>query len=97
MVRVSQAGDPIMRGLPTEFSYHSEQYYMLMDPGVRVLAEADYTLEERTCMMPVVWTKHWGKGLVFYSALVYDPAEFDRYPAVFQMSLNGIRWAGNAL
>lgn len=47
--------------------------------------------------MPVVWTKYWGNGLVFYSALGHDPAEFDRYPAVFQMSLNGMLWAGNAL
>jgi type 1 glutamine amidotransferase len=47
--------------------------------------------------MPVVWTKYWGNGLFFYSALGHDLAEFDRYPAVFQMSLNGIHWAGNAL
>jgi hypothetical protein len=96
-VRVTSPGDSIMQGLPTEFSYKSEQYYMLMDPGVRVLADADYTFEERTCSMPVVWTKHWGKGRIFYSALGHDPAEFDSYPQVFQMSLNGILWAANAL
>jgi type 1 glutamine amidotransferase len=96
-VRITQSADSIMQGLPTEFSYKSEQYYMLMDPGVRVLAAADYTFEERTSTMPVVWTKHWGKGRVFYSALGHDPAEFDTYPQVFQMSLNGILWAGNAL
>lgn len=96
-VRVTQPGDAIVQGLPPEFPYNSEQYYMLMDPGVRVLAETDYTFEERTCSMPVVWTKHWGKGRVFYSALGHDPAEFDSYPQVFQMSLNGILWAANAL
>ena len=96
-VKVTRPGDPIMQGLSSEFCYKSEQYYMLMDPGVRVLAEADYNFEERTCTMPVVWTKHWGKGRVFYSALGHDPAEFDTYPQVFQMSLNGILWAGNAL
>ena len=96
-IRVSEPKDAIMQGLPTAFSYVSEQYYMLIDPGVRVLAEADYLYEERTCKMPVVWTKHWGKGRVFYSALGHDPAEFDRYPQIFQMSLSGILWAGNAL
>ena len=96
-VKVTRPEDSIMQGLPTEFSYKSEQYYMLMDPGVRVLAEADYTFEERTCTMPVVWTKHWGKGRVFYSTLGHDPAEFDTYPQVFRMSLNGILWAANAL
>jgi type 1 glutamine amidotransferase len=96
-VKVTRLEDSIMQGLPTEFSYKSEQYYMLMDPGVRVLAEADYTFEERTCKMPVVWTKHWGKGRVFYSALGHDPAEFESYSQVFQMSLNGILWSANAL
>ncbi len=48
-------------------------------------------------MMPVVWMKHWGWGRFFYPALGHDPAEFDRYLQVFQMSLNGILWAGNAL
>ena len=38
-----------------------------------------------------------GKGCVFYSALGHDPAEFDSYPQVFQMSMNGILWGGNAL
>jgi len=97
MVKVTRPEDPIMQCLPKEFSYKSEQYYMLMDPGVRVLAEADYTFEERTCTMPVVWKRHWGKGRVFYSALGHDPSEFDTYPQVFQMSLNGILWTANAL
>jgi type 1 glutamine amidotransferase len=96
-VRVTHSDDAIMQGLLPEFPYQSEQYYMLMDPGVRVLAEADYSFEERTCTMPVVWKKHWGKGRVFYSALGHEPAELDRYPAVFRMSLKGILWAGNAL
>ena len=96
-VRVTRCADPIMQGLPPEFSYKSEQYYMLMDPAVRVLAESDYSFEDSTCTMPVVWTKHWGKGRVFYSALGHDPVEFERYPEVFQMSLKGILWAGRAL
>jgi type 1 glutamine amidotransferase len=96
-VYVTEPANAIMQGLPSDFTYHSEQYYMLMDPGVRVLAEADYTFEDHTCTMPVVWTKQWGKGRVFYSALGHDPAEFDTYPQVFQMSLNGILWARKAL
>jgi type 1 glutamine amidotransferase len=66
-------------------------------PAWNALPKRTTPFEERTCTMPVVWSKHWGKGRVFYSALGHDPAEFDRYPAVFQMSLNGILWAGNAL
>jgi len=96
-VRVSELGDPVMQGLPKAFPYNSEQYYMLMDPAVRVLADSEYTYEGITFSMPVVWSRMWGQGRVFYSALGHEPSEFDRYPAVFEMSLRGILWAGNAL
>lgn len=96
-VRVKSLGDPIMEGLPWEFVYSSEQYYMLVDPAVNVLADADYTHEEHACVMPVVWTKMWGAGRVFYSALGHDPVEFEKHPGVFAMSVRGILWAAGAL
>jgi len=96
-VRVTEPDDPIMAGLPREFTYDSEQYYMLIDPAVRVLADADYTHEGQTCVMPVVWTKAWGNGRVFYSALGHAPDEFDRWPEVFEMSVRGLLWAARAL
>lgn len=92
-VRVTDPGHPVMAGLSREFVYNSEQYYMLVDPAIRVLADADYVLEGVDCRMPVVWTKEWGKGRVFYSALGHDPAEFDAFPDVFAMTVRGIRWA----
>lgn len=64
---------------------------------VRVLAEADYTHDGRTCAMPVAWTRAWGEGRVFYSALGHAPAEFDRWPDVFAMSMRGLLWAAGAL
>lgn len=36
-------------GLPERFTYDSEQYYMLIDPAIEVLAETTYTYEERAC------------------------------------------------
>lgn len=96
-VCVRALGDPVMEGLPHEFAYRSEQYYMLIDPAINVLAEADYTHEGQTCVMPVVWTKSWGAGRVFYSALGHDPAEFDAFPAVFEMSVRGLLWAAGRL
>jgi hypothetical protein len=95
-VRVTAPEDGIMQGVPREFAYHSEQYYMMMDPAVRVLAETDYNHEGRTCVMPVVWTKMWGRGRVFYSSLGHEPVEFERYPHVLKMSLRGILWAARA-
>jgi hypothetical protein len=92
-VRVTAPEDPVMAGLPREFVYRSEQYYMLIDPAIRVLADADYPNDSATCRMPVVWTKMWGKGRVFYSALGHDPAEFDAYPEVFAVAVRGLQWA----
>lgn len=92
-VRVIVPEDPVMAGLPREFVYRSEQYYMLIDPAIRVLADAEYSRDGTTCRMPVVWTKIWGKGRVFYSALGHDPSEFDAFPEVFAMTVRGLQWA----
>lgn len=82
-----------MAGLPESFDYESEQYYMLVDPGIQVLADSVYVHEGLTCTMPVVWTKQWGQGRVFYSALGHLPEEFNKYPWVFEMTLRGVEWA----
>jgi type 1 glutamine amidotransferase len=47
--------------------------------------------------MPVVWTKQWGRGRVFYSALGHKVSEFTRYPHVLDMTCRGLLWAGRAL
>lgn len=93
LINVCDGGHPVMAGLPDSFDYESEQYYMLVDPAVRVLADSPYTHEGSTFSMPVVWTKHWGRGRVFYSSLGHEPAEFVKYPAVFEMTLRGVEWA----
>ena len=96
-VRVTDPEHPVTRGLPEEFGYRSEQYYMLIDPGVHVLAETDYVYEDRTVVMPVAWTKSWGRGRVFYSALGHLPEEFDEFPAALELAVRGLRWAAGAL
>ena len=67
------------------------------DPGVHVLADSAYMHEGRTVVMPVAWTKHWGKGRVFYNALGHAPSEFTDFPAARALTVQGIRWAANAL
>ncbi len=96
-VRLTPRISPITEGAPLEFPYCSEQYYLLVDPANEVLAEAIYTHEGRRCVMPVAWTKTWGKGRVFYSALGHEPKEFDKFPAAFQIALRGIVWAAGLL
>lgn len=96
-VRVVAPEDPVMVGLPREFVYRSEQYYLLVDPAIRVLADTEYVHDGTTCRMPVVWTRTWGTGRIFYSALGHEPSEFDAYPEVFAMAVRGLQWAARPL
>lgn len=92
-VRIRDTAHAITAGLPAAFAYESEQYYLLTDPGVHVLAEADYAYEGRTVVMPVAWTKSWGTGRVFYSSLGHVPEEFTRFPAALELTVRGMLWA----
>ncbi|MFP4157650.1 MAG: ThuA domain-containing protein [Opitutales bacterium] len=92
-VEVRDSAHPITRGLPDAFTYDSEQYYMMIDPGITVLADTRYIHEGRTVTMPVIWTKQWGRGRVFYSALGHKAEELARYPAVAEMTVRGLKWA----
>jgi len=59
---------PIIARL-TEFAVTDEQYITDYDPRGNVVASALWKGDK----MPVVWTKTWGKGKVFYLALGHDP------------------------
>lgn len=93
LVRLSGVVDPITDGLPCVFPYKSEQYYMLVDPGATVLADTLYEHEGQRAVVPVVWTKAWGKGRVFYSSLGHVAKEFAEYPHVLEMTVRGLLWA----
>lgn len=97
VVRIKDFDSPITRGLPGSFGYNSEQYYMLIDPAVHVLADSDYVYEGRHCTMPVAWIRNWGKARVFYSALGHDPAEFGKFPEALTLTVRGLRWAASDL
>lgn len=96
-VRVTDQGHPITAGLPPELVYRSEQYYLLVDPGVHVLADTLYHHEGRTVTMPVAWTKKWGAGRVFYNALGHQPDEFTQFPAARRLTVQGCLWAAGLL
>ena len=91
-VNIVRRDDPITAGL-RDFKMRSEQYYMQVDPGINVLANTLYDWEGQRVVMPVVWTKRWGKGRVFYSALGHSANEIMKYPAVLEMVTRGMLWA----
>lgn len=95
-VDVVQADHEIMAGIPANFKMKSEQYYMHTDPSNNVLATTTFNGEQAAwidgCVMPVVWTRSYGKGKVFYSSLGHNINDFDNTPEVLQIIINGLIW-----
>lgn len=96
-VRVTDWASPITAGLPANFAYRSEQYYLMTDPGVHVLADTAYAHEGRVVAMPVAWIKTWGAGRVFYNALGHNPDEFTQFPEARRLTVQGCLWAAGLL
>lgn len=92
-IQIRDFATPITAGLPGSFAFTSEQYYLMVDPGIHVLADTQYVYEGRQITMPVAWIKRWGQGHVFYSALGHSPEEFTQFPEALQLSVQGLLWA----
>ena len=90
-VHIEDLPSPITEGL-RDFSVSSEQYYMHVDPANRVLA----TTRFGEVVMPVAWTKMYGKGRVFYCSLGHVAA-VARQPEVLTLVTRGMLWAAGRL
>jgi type 1 glutamine amidotransferase len=97
-VNITDHEDNVTKGLK-DFKMHSEQYYMHVDPNVKVLATTTFTGEHAEwidgTIVPVVWKKVYGKGRVFYSSLGHVAADFD-VPEALEIQKRGIRWASKS-
>jgi type 1 glutamine amidotransferase len=97
-IQVTDKKDPVTRGLG-EFKVHTEQYYMHVDPNVKVLATTTFTAEHADwiegCTVPVAWKKMYGKGRVFYSSLGHTMDVF-AVPEALEIQKRGIRWASGS-
>ncbi|MEA3406488.1 MAG: ThuA domain-containing protein [Chloroflexota bacterium] len=85
---VENVDSPITEGLH-DFTVCSEQYYMHVDPGNNVLA----TTRFGDVVMPVTWTKTYGKGRVFYTSLGHVADVFNQDPQILTMVRRGMVWA----
>ncbi|MCU0457216.1 MAG: ThuA domain-containing protein [Bacteroidales bacterium] len=94
-VQITDKKDPVTKGL-TDFAMHSEQYYMHVDPNVKVLATTTFPDKYANwiggTVMPVAWKKVYGKGRVFYSSLGHVAADF-KVAEALEIQKRGIRWA----
>jgi len=86
----------------TDFKVRSEQYYMHVDPAVKVLATTRFPTADGPHVgngpvdMPVVWTKVYGQGRVFYNSLGHQ-ANIVEMPPVLELMRRGFLWAAAAI
>jgi type 1 glutamine amidotransferase len=89
--------DPLVAGI-ADFEVESEQYYLHVDPAVRVLAVTDFPVApgphevNGRVAMPVAYTKGYGKGRVYYNALGHKATVIDHGPPA-EMLRRGMFWA----
>jgi type 1 glutamine amidotransferase len=94
-VNITRPDDEIVKGI-SDFEFHSEQYYMHVDPSNEVLAETTvsgaHDAWTKGAVMPVVWKRRYGEGRVFYSALGHSADEL-KIPQVRDIFVRGAAWA----
>lgn len=94
-VNITDQPDPITYGI-NDFDYHSEQYFMHVDPANEVLATTTFSGEHASwikgTVMPVVWKRKHGEGRVFYNALGHTAEEFN-VPEMRTLTRRGLVWA----
>lgn len=89
--------DPLVAGIG-DFRVETEQYYLHVDPVVKVHAVCDFPVVDGPhapngpVAMPVVYTKRWGQGRVYYNALGHKAAVIGTGPAA-ELMRRGLIWA----
>ena len=90
-------GNEFTEGLQ-DFKVESEQYYIHVDPCVKVYATTTFPVADGPHVtngevkVPVVYTKMWGKGRVFYNSLGHTYKVFD-IPEARELMTRGLLWA----
>lgn len=86
-VKITNHKDEVTKGLK-DFNMHSEQYYMHVDPNVKVLATTKFNGAANSwidgCVMPVTWKKMHGKGRIFYTSLGHTVDHITKVPEVLK-------------
>ncbi|MGX1274605.1 ThuA domain-containing protein [Streptomyces phaeoluteigriseus] len=89
-----RADHPVITGL-SDFDTDAERYWLLTDPLIDVLATITFDGDESrpgAAAVPAVWTRTWGRGRVFASALGRRPDDMN-IPQVRALTERGLLWA----
>jgi len=97
-VNIVDHEDAVTAGLK-DFKLHTEQYFMNVNPNMKVLATTTFSGEHDPwiagSVMPVTWKKVHGKGRVFYTSLGHTADVFNT-PEALTMTQRGILWAARS-
>ena len=91
-----RADHPVLAGIEA-FTLTTEQYYVHVDPGIDVLAVTDFVADPAYpdlagVVMPVTWTRRWGRGRVFVTTIGHSVSDLE-VPQVDAMIRAGMAWA----
>jgi type 1 glutamine amidotransferase len=98
-VNIRQSSSSLVDGI-ADFSVKSEQYYLHVDPAIEVLATTRFPVTDGphasngAVDMPVVWTKRWGAGRVYYNSLGHH-ADIVEQSQVKELMRRGLLWAAD--
>jgi len=96
-VHITDPHHPVTRDIG-DFDFSSAQYYMHVDPAVKVLAATRFLVADGPHVpngpveMPVIWTKFFGRGRVCYNAIGHTAAVPQSEP-VPTLLRRGLAWA----
>ena len=96
-VNIRSSSSDLTRGIE-DFHVASEQYYMHVDPAIEVLATTRFNIARwyhtanGPVDVPVVWTKRWGLGRVYYNSLGHH-ADIMEMESPKELMKRGMIWA----
>lgn len=96
-VHIRSEKSPITEGI-SDYQVSTEQYYMHVDPAVKVLATCRFPVVDGPHVpngpvdMPVIWTKFYGRGKVYYNALGHQ-ADIVATEPTLTLLRRGFLWA----
>jgi type 1 glutamine amidotransferase len=95
-VKIIDQKDDVTKGLK-DFHMKSEQYYMHIDPNVKVLATTKFNGAVNSwidgAVLPVTWKKMYGKGRIFYTSVGHNVSHVTDVPDAIEMIKRGVKWA----
>jgi type 1 glutamine amidotransferase len=100
-VNIKHSSSPLVEGID-DFTISTEQYYLHVDPAIEVLATTRFPLApgphslNKAVDMPVIWTKRWGLGRVYYNSLGHQ-ANIMEIPVVKELLRRGFNWCADGI